>query len=79
MVSSSVDRNQNAGIKKLDKDQPEWEQYILSPEEEKQFMSNWGIGGIPRFIMLNKEGRIVQSDAPRPSDEKLIEMINTQL
>ena len=78
-VSISVDQNRNAWLKKLEKDQPEWEQYILSKEEEKQFMSYWGIGGIPRFIMLNKEGRIVQSDAPRPSDEQLIEMINSQL
>ena len=79
IVSISVDRNQNAWLKKIENDQPDWEQYILSPEEEKLFMSNWGIGGIPRFIMINKEGRIIQSDAYRPSDDRLREAINTQL
>ena len=78
-VSISVDRNQSAWLKKLENDQPDWEQYILSPEEEQLFMSNWGIGGIPRFIMINKEGRIIQSDAYRPSDDRLIETINTQI
>lgn len=76
IVSISVDQNRNAWLKKLEKDQPAWEQYILTPEEEKKFMTAWGIGGIPRFILLDKEGRIANADALRPSDEGLVEIIN---
>lgn len=43
---------------------------------ESQFVRDYVIDGIPRFILLDTEGNIVSADAPRPSDEKLIEMFN---
>jgi Thiol-disulfide isomerase and thioredoxins len=79
IISISVDKNRNAWLKKLDKDQPTWAQYILTSEEEKKFMSAWGISGIPRFIMLNKEGKIFSADALRPSSEALVTTIESQL
>ena len=33
-----------------------------------QFMDDYLINGIPRFILLDREGRIVKADAPRPSN-----------
>ena len=43
---------------------------------ESQFVKDYVIDGIPRFILLDTEGKIVSADAPRPSDEKLIELFN---
>jgi thiol-disulfide isomerase/thioredoxin len=40
------------------------------------FVSDYNIKGIPRFILLDPNGNIVSADAPRPSDEKLIELFN---
>jgi len=79
IISISIDENRDAWLKMLDKDKPGWTQFILSPEEEKKFTSSWGIGGIPRFIMLDKEGRIFSADAIRPSNEKIISTIEEQL
>ncbi|TAN14299.1 MAG: TlpA family protein disulfide reductase [Chitinophagaceae bacterium] len=35
-----------------------------------------GLKSIPRFMLINKKGDIVNTDAPRPSDPQLFRMIN---
>lgn len=40
-----------------------------------KFVQDYRINGIPRFILIDPEGRIVSADAPRPSDEKLVEKL----
>ena len=79
VVSISIDANRKAWLAKLEKDQPEWAQYILTPEEAAAFQRAWGINGIPRFLMIDKEGKIFNADAPRPSSEGIIETIEEQL
>ncbi len=79
IISISVDQNQKAWLNKLETDKPEWAQYLLSKEENRKFMKAWGINGIPRFIMISKEGKIFAADAARPSDNNVIEIIDSQL
>jgi thiol-disulfide isomerase/thioredoxin len=43
---------------------------------QSQFAKDYVIDGIPRFILIDTEGNIVSGDAPRPSDEKLIDLFN---
>ena len=40
------------------------------------FVKGYGIRGIPRFILIDTEGNVVNADAPRPSDSKLIDLFN---
>ena len=40
---------------------------------QSQFVQDYRINGIPRFILVDPEGKIVTADAPRPSDKKLSE------
>lgn len=79
IISISVDQNQKAWLKKLETDKPEWAQYVLSKEENQKFMKAWGISGIPRFIMISKDGKIFAADAARPSDNNVMEILNSQL
>lgn len=74
-ISISVDANQKAWLAKLEKDKPEWAQFILSKEEAKHFMDEWGITGIPRFIMIDRNGKIYAADAARPSDKDIIDTL----
>ncbi len=37
-----------------------------------KFVKDYRINGIPRFILIDPEGKIVTADAPRPSDDRLI-------
>ena len=44
-----------------------------------KFVKNYAILGIPRFILINPEGKIVAADAPRPSDPELKRLLTTLL
>ena len=74
-ISISVDADQKAWLAKIEKDKPEWAQFILSRKEAKRFMDEWGISGIPRFIMIDREGKIYAADAIRPSDANIIDTL----
>lgn len=70
-----------------EKDYAKWKKMI--PEKElggiqlladsawkSKFVTEYGINGIPRFILLDPNGKIVSSDAPRPSDPALRSMLD---
>lgn len=42
---------------------------------ESKFIMEYGINAIPRFILLDTEGNIIDSDVMRPSDPKLKELL----
>jgi thiol-disulfide isomerase/thioredoxin len=42
-----------------------------------QFIQDYKINGIPRFILIDPDGNIVNADAPRPSNPKLVELFNS--
>ena len=69
------------------KDHATWKQMIIDKELggvqlmadndwKSKFVTDYGIQGIPRFILVDPSGNIVNSDAPRPSDEKLVDLFN---
>lgn len=43
---------------------------------KSDFVTSYLIKGIPRFILIDPNGNIVSSNAPRPSSEKLIELFD---
>ena len=44
---------------------------------ETKFIKDYKVTGIPRFILINREGKIIDADAPRPSSSKLINLIDS--
>lgn len=46
---------------------------------QSKFVEDYGILGIPRFILVDPEGNIVQADAPRPSDPELRTLLDELL
>jgi thiol-disulfide isomerase/thioredoxin len=44
---------------------------------DSAFMKAYGISSIPRFIVLDTEGNIVDAEAPRPSFEKTITLLDS--
>ncbi|MEO8773424.1 MAG: TlpA disulfide reductase family protein [Gelidibacter sp.] len=43
---------------------------------ESDFIRNYNIQGIPRFILIDPNGNVVDANAPRPSSKKLVEMFD---
>jgi len=77
-VSMSIDRK---------KDYDEWRKMVKEEELSgiqlfapndwsSDFVSDYGIMGIPRFILIDPEGNIVNANAPRPSSDELIDLFN---
>ena len=69
------------------KDEPKWRemikeknmsgiQILADKDYESQFITDYFIYGIPRFILIDPQGNIVDYDAPRPSEEKLKDLFN---
>lgn len=46
---------------------------------QSDFVKNYKINGIPRFILIDPEGNIVSPDAPRPSNPALVELLKDKL
>lgn len=77
-ISISVDEDVEAWKRMITREKPEWLQFNVSGETNKEFSRQWGITGIPRFIMIDRNGNIYSADAPRPSDPKAQEIINEE-
>ena len=69
IISISVDQDRNAWVKKIAEDKPEWEQYRIASEDVDAFFSAIELETIPRFIIFDNDGSIIDANAPRPSDE----------
>ena len=77
-ISISVDENVEAWKKMIEKDKPQWAQYNIHGKTNQQFSADWGITGIPRFIMIDKDGNIFAADATRPSNGETAKTIEEQ-
>ncbi|MFL1013561.1 TlpA family protein disulfide reductase [Flavisericum labens] len=51
-------------------------QLFADRDWNSSFVKDYGIQGIPRFILLDPEGKIVNTNAPRPSDPALIDLFS---
>lgn len=51
-------------------------QLFADNDWNSQFVKDYAIDGIPRFIIIAPDGTIFNADAPRPSDPKLVDLLN---
>lgn len=51
-------------------------QLLADSAWKSKFITDYGINGIPRFILIDPQGNIISSDAPRPSDPELRKMLD---
>ncbi len=68
------------------KDKEKWKNMVqeksmggiqLFANGDEEFAMAYKVEGIPRFILIDKEGNIVASEAPRPSNPKTRELFNS--
>lgn len=52
-------------------------QVLADKDWRSDFVTGYKIQGIPRFILIGPDGKIVNADAPRPSSPELINLLNT--
>ena len=74
-VSISVDKDRTAWEKKVKADRLGGIQLIAG--EDRSFRNAYLVEGIPRFILLDPEGKIVDANMSRPSDPETFRFLNS--
>lgn len=87
-VSMSIDDDRSHGGS-WEKANEDWKKMVAEKELggiqifapngwQSEFVKNYRINGIPRFILIDPEGNIVTPSAPRPSSEELIKLFDEE-
>ncbi len=76
-ISISIDTDEAAWRTKIEKDHLDGIQ--LRANGEDTFMTDYKISLIPRFILIDREGKILDANMTRPSDTKTMERITALL
>ena len=72
------------------KDNEKWKKFVLDKklggiqlfadkDWESDFVKAYGVTGIPRFILIDPKGNVVDADVSRPSDSSLLTKLDTFL
>ena len=79
IVSLSIDKmeHKDKWLKMVADENLKGIQIMADKEWNSDFVRAYNIQGIPRFILIDKEGNIVDANAPRPSDPNLKELLNS--
>jgi thiol-disulfide isomerase/thioredoxin len=69
-ISVSVDENKTAWTKFIEEEAPNWPQ-THTGGWDCSICDDYFIKGIPRFILIDAEGKIIDATAPRPSSDEI--------
>jgi thiol-disulfide isomerase/thioredoxin len=75
----STDEKEEAWKKAITQDKVEGVHLIYSKATKDQMNLNYGLTSIPHYYLIDKQGLIVDPNAPRPSDPACYEMIKALL
>ena len=75
-VSISLDNDLKKWHGKLDRDKPTWEQYVIPDNFNSKFAKEYNIQGIPRFMIFDGKGCIININADRPSSPSIEDVLN---
>lgn len=53
-----------------------WNNFLLIDAAKTSFSKQYNINAIPRYLLFNKEGKVINPEAPSPSDPALIDLLN---
>lgn len=69
IISISVDRDKQAWIDMVTRDKPQWLQLHDGVNMNDEYLVRF----IPTFVLIDREGKILQARAPRPSSGEVLE------
>ena len=77
-ISLSIDTDKSSWLYKVKDDHNE-EILQLHMSDMNSFTSNYNVESIPRFILIDKEGKFINSDMPTPDGSSFEQIIRTAL
>ena len=79
LISISWDYTREVWLDYLKKHPANWAQYIVDKENMDFMKKEYRMTFIPRFLLLDPEGRIISIDYARPSSPECIEMLEQDM
>lgn len=68
----SIDQNAAAWVSASEKEKlPNADSYILPDSRQSALSKQFDITSVPRYMIIGKDGKVINANAPRPSDPKL--------
>lgn len=68
-ISMSVDSDKGKWAGFVKEENPFWPQFILTAASNGEFCGKVGISTIPRFLLIDAQGRFIDADCERPSGD----------
>lgn len=81
ILSISLDEQKSweSWVKSIDTLEMNWHNWIIPGGFYSNFSKEYKVQAIPRYLILNPEGEVIYTDAPRPSDEKIYDVLDKLL
>ncbi len=76
-IYMSSDENEGNWRGNITRNQVRGEHYLMNATLYNEVKQRLNMGTIPRYVLVNKTGEIVNPDAPKPSDNALLDALNT--
>jgi len=73
-TSVSIDKNKDAWLKMVEEKEMKGVQVYADKAWESSICNDYLIKGIPRFILIDEEGKVIDANAPRPSSKEIKEI-----
>ena len=77
IISLSIDEETDKWKQVTKDEKMNWLQ--LNTTSDSKFLEEYQVDGIPKFVLIDKEGKIINPDAPRPSNEELTKLLDKYL
>ncbi|MDR2563120.1 MAG: TlpA family protein disulfide reductase [Prevotellaceae bacterium] len=78
-VNTDVSKNKQKWLDFLKKEQLPGVQIFAGDAANEVLMKPYQIGGIPRFILVGKDGKLIFANAPRPTSGEIKAILNSAL
>lgn len=72
-ISISIDSDRADWTGKLEQLGSTWPQYLATAAGQDCISNQYFVSGIPRFMLIDAEGKIAAVNAPRPSDNNILQ------
>jgi thiol-disulfide isomerase/thioredoxin len=75
----SLDENPKDWLKASETEGLQRNNFLLMDADSSPFLKEYKVFGIPRYFLLNKDGKVISDDAPRPGEAALEKLIRKNL
>ena len=81
VIEISIDKDYSSWVRasKLENLSNEKDNYIITNWKKSSLYKNYNITTIPRYLLFGKDGKIIDENAPRPSQMELTELIKASI